>query len=59
LSIFISLLKVMVASSLISVYEKSLTSPKVLQAVVQGCIAVYIFLALLTWQSKTKPYSAA
>jgi hypothetical protein len=40
----------MIGSTLLSVYKDSVPFPKLAHAVVQGCIVLYVFLALLQWQ---------
>jgi len=47
-------LVVMIASSVLSVYQNSLKYSKQLQSAVQGFIVVYVFLGLLEWQTRKK-----
>ena len=41
----------MIASTFVSVYKDSIRYAKLIEAAIQGCICVYVFLALLSWQS--------
>ena len=49
---------VMVASTLVSVYKDSIRYAKLAEAAIQGCICVYVFLALLSWQSEKEKEQA-
>lgn len=49
---------VMIASTLVSVYKDSIRYFKLVEAAIQGCICVYVFLALLSWQSEKEKDNA-
>lgn len=46
------LILLMVSSSLVSINKDTMRYPKLTQALLQGCIVVYVLLSLLEWQSE-------